>query len=204
MALLAMVRPVTGMWTTVVTDSAYLVSGSSLPRQALLAGSNFDIWDSWHTEIYRRGGRVFVCKVRAHSSLADVAAGVLSLRDYWGNLLADRVAAQAASFHQLPFSVVSTYQIACATAVRVMEHVVRAHIVAMDQSALLPVGQIHVPQVLSRRKCVRVVSRAAHRVVFSNGYAATPSGVGWRCSSCRLYRKSVEACVWTNRCVSWA
>ena len=203
-ALLVKISPAPGQWTTVVTDSAYFLRGSRLPRTALLAGPNGDIWLEWHAEVERHGEHVVVRKVKAHSTLIDVAAGVLSLHDYWGNVIADLMAGQAASFHQLPHAAVTSYQQACATSLRIMKHVARAHCVALDLLSHCPDSRVCVPRGSPGSTKLRVVSRAGNRVVFSNGHSAVPSGVGWKCEACRLYRKKVDTRVWTPPCVAWA
>ena len=79
-AVLAQVAPVAGMWTTLVTDSGYVVRGASLPREALLLGINGDTSMDWHEQVDRHGYRVRVVKVTAHLNLQDVRDGGLALR----------------------------------------------------------------------------------------------------------------------------
>ena len=204
-ALLSQVQPVSGQWTTIVTDSRYLMRGAALPRPALMAGSNHDLWSAWHVQFQRHGERVALIKVAAHTSLDDVRAGVISLHDFWGNLIADRLAAQVTACHQLPQMHIDAFELARAVAAKLMRHVARAHSVAFDLRAALPEPDqaSDLPRVSVPRLKVEVVAQSRHSTVFSNGHVAVPSGGGWRCSTCRLYRKSIAPTVWKMPCAAW-
>ena len=54
--LLQQIRPTDRGWTTVYSDSAYVVRGASLPRGALLIGGNGDLWLEWAKQHRRHRG----------------------------------------------------------------------------------------------------------------------------------------------------
>ena len=89
------IAPVEDLWTSIFTDSAYFVRGAALPSQALLGGANGDISFNWAEQVRRHGERVRVYKVPAHKTMQDVQLGVLSIRAYLGNLVADKMAGLA-------------------------------------------------------------------------------------------------------------
>ena len=173
-ALLTKVQPVAGQWTTVVTDSLYLMRGAALQRHALMAGLNHDVWSDWHDQFERHGGRAVLFKVQAHTTVEDVRSGVISLRDFWGNLLADRLAAQVTAWHQLPNMHIDAFNLARAVAAKVMRHVARAHIVAFDLRAAIstPESSGDPPRVAVSRWKTIVISQSGHRTRFSNGHMA--------------------------------
>jgi len=212
------ISPCEGGWTTVYTDSAYVCKGMRLPSRALLLGANGDLWSLLNDQLARHGGRVVSVKVAAHHTLADVRCGAVLIKEYLGNLVADRMAFQFTEPAQVGADVESAQSFRHAVIAKVLRHITTAMICVVEMSSSSRAArrrrghhddhagdQVHVRQAIDRRSRVpKLVSSEWGVVSLSNGHSIQEVSVGtWGCLHCRYRRRSCDPKVWRRECAQF-
>eukprot|EP00972_Heterocapsa_arctica_P098096 14473142-Heterocapsa_arctica.AAC.1 len=190
-----------------------------LPKRALLLGANGDLWGMLHEQLSRHGGRVVAVKVAAHRTLADVRCGAVLLKEYLGNLVADRMAHQFTEPAQVSSAVEKAQAFRHAVIAKVLNHITTAMICVVQLGVRASSGRrrrdpddpcdgdgVRVRQGKAgrRSRVPKLVSSGWGVHTLSNGHSIQASGSGtWGCMHCQLHRRSCKPKVWKLECTQW-
>lgn len=127
------IDPVPGQWTTIVSDSDYVVKGYSdrgFARCCL--GWNSELWDTFYSEVCRHGYRVILRKVYSHLGIFGAICSRITFRHLHGNGLADTAAKALAVELAPPQTLLSGIRASRSFTKRILQRLVAANIACLE------------------------------------------------------------------------
>ena len=103
------------------SDSSYVVDLYAKSRNHSLLSINGDLWEEFWNLVDSKNGDVSISKVKAHCSVDEINAGIISWRDFEGNMYADKFADKGAEENQLSYEITSSIDVMDSMAWRVQE-----------------------------------------------------------------------------------
>ena len=170
-----------------VSDCQNVVDGFTHPTPAVgKVGSGLeDLWRDVRTfraEPRWDGDAVTLEKVRAHQTLRAVELGRLSLEDWRGNDVVDRVAKRAAAIHAVPESVAARHRQELELASRVAAHFARVLVLFARESP--PRRRVRKRRAAAERRPVGVT---APRVKRAGRHCPVRQHGRWECVFCAAH-----------------
>ena len=206
-SVLEKIDPQDQQQTIIYSDSFYCVRGARLPSGALALGSNADLWRAFHAQMARHQGRVIIRKAPAHKTIAQVRRGQVPFRIFWGNLVADRLAAHFAAQSQVPEGDVKSIDATQGVAGKVLKHCVNAMITVAQlyrrrkaEAENQPARKVQ--RAHRQRRWPDILVQTPSAVHLSNGHALRwcPGALPWKCSVCLRSARACHPRSWKKPC----
>jgi hypothetical protein len=201
-ATIGTVLPAAKSEATYRVDASYVMHGSQQINNthgsltpAVMRGRNNDLWSAF--ELAHAGDATNVCKVKAHTTIQQVAEGKVSFRDYAGNAIADCCAKASAQLAAVP-EVVRRFaswhhSIAFCAVMRaaIAEHIAEGFRAQKESWDILKSSGMLTAKYFSQAQC-NLVKESGHHIVInaSGNHSYTDCGIVKRPSSWMFWIKA--------------